>query len=383
MPDGQSQSVQGPDGNLYQFPAGTTKEAAIGYFKKKGIGVKAPSTTPDKSTQGTIGPQKSLYERMKVSAGRVLKDPFNLPEELSGITSGIENYTQTGRAEHPVLSRLGDVAKGAKDFARIGIGTLGLTGGEGFLPEVGAGAAVGLEKAASRLSGKTDPLVKINKLLGAGMREVVPGKTPSTLAEFASNPARGALKAGLDEAKLAKMGPLERNAAIMKAKDAAGQQIDTILELARGQGKTVDIYPAIEKVFDSMTDREMAVKAENALVQLLKEKGVTGPLDKLSPTKVRELQRIIAESDMPKEVSESLRKGFSAATKKAVPEVAEADQHYWDLFNASKGTQKLARQYATKVPENKLRQMIIRGLKGAGLLGAGWEASKYLKNPLP
>jgi hypothetical protein len=33
-----SQPVQGPDGNLYQFPDGTSKEAAIGYFRKKGIG---------------------------------------------------------------------------------------------------------------------------------------------------------------------------------------------------------------------------------------------------------------------------------------------------------------------------------------------------------
>ena len=33
-----SQPIQGPDGNIYQFPDGTDKAAAIGYFKKKGIG---------------------------------------------------------------------------------------------------------------------------------------------------------------------------------------------------------------------------------------------------------------------------------------------------------------------------------------------------------
>lgn len=37
--------VQGPDGNTYQFPDGTDKTAAIGYFKKKGIGAKA-ATSP-------------------------------------------------------------------------------------------------------------------------------------------------------------------------------------------------------------------------------------------------------------------------------------------------------------------------------------------------
>jgi hypothetical protein len=36
--------VQGPDGSTYQFPDGTDKNAAIAYFKKKGIGA-APSST--------------------------------------------------------------------------------------------------------------------------------------------------------------------------------------------------------------------------------------------------------------------------------------------------------------------------------------------------
>jgi hypothetical protein len=38
MADPQQQAVQGPDGNTYQFPSGTTKDQAIAYFKKKGIG---------------------------------------------------------------------------------------------------------------------------------------------------------------------------------------------------------------------------------------------------------------------------------------------------------------------------------------------------------
>lgn len=37
--------VTGPDGQLYHFPTGTTKESAVSYFKKKGIGA-APSSAP-------------------------------------------------------------------------------------------------------------------------------------------------------------------------------------------------------------------------------------------------------------------------------------------------------------------------------------------------
>src|ERR1700730_1625371 len=56
MPNGDtSQATQdfvpvtGPDGKRYRFPSGTTKDSAIAYFKKKGIGA-APSSAPDRST---------------------------------------------------------------------------------------------------------------------------------------------------------------------------------------------------------------------------------------------------------------------------------------------------------------------------------------------
>ena len=38
--------VQGPDGKTYHFPDGTDKAAAIGYFKKKGIGAKKAEVAP-------------------------------------------------------------------------------------------------------------------------------------------------------------------------------------------------------------------------------------------------------------------------------------------------------------------------------------------------
>jgi hypothetical protein len=41
-----------------------------------------------------------------------LKDPF----KAGDITTPIESYTQEGRAEHPILSRVGDVTRGAKEL---------------------------------------------------------------------------------------------------------------------------------------------------------------------------------------------------------------------------------------------------------------------------
>ncbi len=50
--------VRGPDHKVYDFPAGTTKDSAIAYFKKKGIGV-APD--PTKEPDGYIKADTVLY----------------------------------------------------------------------------------------------------------------------------------------------------------------------------------------------------------------------------------------------------------------------------------------------------------------------------------
>ena len=55
MPEGVT--VHGPDGNTYQFPDGTSKEAAIAFFKKKGVG--AP---PDAAAQAHSEMQKTRME---------------------------------------------------------------------------------------------------------------------------------------------------------------------------------------------------------------------------------------------------------------------------------------------------------------------------------
>jgi hypothetical protein len=50
--------VRGPDGKVYDFPAGTTKDSAIAYFKKKGIGV---ASDPNKEPGGYIKTDTVLY----------------------------------------------------------------------------------------------------------------------------------------------------------------------------------------------------------------------------------------------------------------------------------------------------------------------------------
>src|ERR1700677_2915713 len=93
MPDVE---VEGPDGNTYQFPDGTDKNAAIKYFKAKGIGaagaatasappklnVGAPSTQP-MSQQYLVG--GGTPEPLSNTVGRMAHDAVRTQGALSAM----------------------------------------------------------------------------------------------------------------------------------------------------------------------------------------------------------------------------------------------------------------------------------------------------------
>jgi hypothetical protein len=60
--------VNGPDGKLYHFPTGTTKESAVAYFKKKGIGA-APTQTPAVASPATPAKVESSAPSAPASPG--------------------------------------------------------------------------------------------------------------------------------------------------------------------------------------------------------------------------------------------------------------------------------------------------------------------------
>jgi hypothetical protein len=259
------------------------------------------------------------------------------------------------------------------------------------------GAGEGVAKVLNKAFPRIDPLRKINKLLGVSPEEVRPGKVPASLDQFASNPARGAMKVGLDEKKLAAMNPLERNIAISKARDAAGQELDQILKAATASGKKVDIMPGVTKTFQGILDPKLGKMAQTRLMQILQKSGINKPLTQLTPSEAREIQKGLdsfanfsseGEAKSFKDIATQLRRGISEATHKVVPESVEADQLYSDLAGANNATQGEASKYAVSVPENKLRKWIIRGIAtgaGLGTAGAlGYEGARhYSSTPVP
>lgn len=350
-------------------------------------------------------------------------------------THGAPSYLPVGKGQAKEVEkrRLEESLAGAKSGAKFGFETTGamLGGGatagigRGILPFImralatGTGGALGnyaishdptealktggtfaaLEGVGaggkgiwSKLGPKIEPLAKINKLLGVGEAELIPGKTPASLDEFVANPARGASKYGLTEKTLAKMNPIERNAAVMAARDKAGQSLDAVLKQASDSGKTVNVQEVIKDVFGQITDKKVAAKVQDKILDIVARNGINKPLSRLTPSEARSIQRALdkfadfAPSDTAesmKQAATQLRKGISQATRKAVPESAEFDQDYTDLVNASQATQKLVKDFATKVPADKLREWIIKTAIGGTVAGLGYEAGKHFTTPVP
>ena len=89
------------------------------------------------TSAGTIGAAPGVSAgKVLDTAARVVTDPIGLVSDaLDGVTSKIENYTQEGRAEHPIFSRVGDLTRSAKEL---------LTGGQS------AGKPLGTSEGAVR-----------------------------------------------------------------------------------------------------------------------------------------------------------------------------------------------------------------------------------------
>lgn len=118
--------VTGPDGRQYQFPDGTDKAAAIGYFKKKGIGVKAP-TAPQPEAR-TIGNY--------------------LNEGVRGVGRGLENDV-TGVAQalrHPLKTATG-ISDQSRTAYQEGLKEFEQTKGATLPQRTAAAALTGLENA--------------------------------------------------------------------------------------------------------------------------------------------------------------------------------------------------------------------------------------------
>jgi hypothetical protein len=106
-------NVQGPDGKTYGFPKGTTKEAAVAYFKKKNIGVaaKAPPTTQTQPT--TKAPKEPGFLEKGSWSGEIAR----------GVRRGVRDITR----EYPKYAY--EASKPRSELEEKQAGLLGPIGG--------------------------------------------------------------------------------------------------------------------------------------------------------------------------------------------------------------------------------------------------------------
>lgn len=362
---------------------------------------KAPTPPPTFGASPKTPPLVSFDPKKIISpvpGGGIGGSPVGNP--LSVNTSSIENYTQEGRKEHPVLSRVGDVTSGLKELFEGGqaagkpLGTSSgvfnnpVTTAMSLAPGAAEGAAAATN-AASEAMKSGESLARINKILGVGAREVRVGQVPESLDEFASNPARGVVKAGIDEKKLAKMNPVERLKAVTETRNASGAKLDKVLEA--NADKKIDVAKVAGDVFKEIPDPKLLKTATTRWQQIISKAGIdpTKSLSQLTPLEARTVQRELDQfADFAPEgsaqtfrnVATQLRRGISQATRKAIPETAELDQDYGDLAGATSAARRQANKYARTVPVGKMRKMLPY-LAGAA---AGGGAAGYLaKQILP
>jgi hypothetical protein len=164
--DTQSVTVVGPDQRAYSFPAGTTKDAAIAYFKKKGIG-----GTPISDTSSISAREPSVMERI----GNVFTTGVPYFQQKRGDPISQQAVTPEAamspveQQQHPVLTGLGQVAGGltSPGNALMIAGTFGA----GEIPVLGRitlGKLLGAGFSAAMLKGAYDTYPEIRKAADRG-----------------------------------------------------------------------------------------------------------------------------------------------------------------------------------------------------------------------
>lgn len=164
----------------------------------------APPAGSQITSSATIAPAPSTSQRAQsenaADASTLVNSSFPyihpldamgaVQDRIGKLTAPIENYTQEGRAEHPVLSRIGDLTSGAKDLiGKVGPEVSALTGGAAAAeatPQLLEGAGNALNAARAGAARKL-----IQPLVYEG-----PGEAMAD-TRFGQDPARGIQQAGI------------------------------------------------------------------------------------------------------------------------------------------------------------------------------------------
>lgn len=166
MPD---VDVEGPDGKTYSFPDGTDKNAAIKYFRAKGIGVPKPSIPAPAGTPSLASAPGGPSSQPGMSRVRTLTGtPYNpgpLESDVMDLAKGAAKQLADSSAPtiaHRVLQKTGVMSEKSrlypeegslKDAAQGATMMVGLGAPEGLEAEAGASVAMPRGRTVSKPPG--------------------------------------------------------------------------------------------------------------------------------------------------------------------------------------------------------------------------------------
>lgn len=210
--------VQGPDGNTYQFPDGTDKAAAIGYFKKKGIGSKS-AAEPKPALPGGVG-------RFLSSAGSAIT---SVPKAIY--------HAAADAPRNPSEAKLAENVSGALTLKRMLVD-----------PQVDQGKEA------------MDPTKSVPERVGHGLAAVLPAVGPwaAQVGEQVGKQAGSGDYAGA-------AGTLAGNAALYAAPKALGKfkeispegKVNKLTFASKGDAETIkSTLPSVEKAAEKTGARK-------------------------------------------------------------------------------------------------------------------------------
>lgn len=308
--------VQGPDGNIYQFPDGTDKAAAIAYFKKKGIGV--PKTNPasflDRLTQvekpdpaHPWNPREAAKAVGNIGAGglSVLLHPIDTLANIGGVFTAPLEMAEGAKFSDTVP---GQMVKSFKEnpygAVESGVGQAAVMGGaEGTaesIPETGGKVARFLTKTTPK---ETAELVKETRVANEAVvkahadeaQDAVNKQRDMRLNSLKKIREEGAerqtkteeVKAGNKQALKANRQSEEMPAKRQKVYRELQGQIETARETARKVGN--EKYNAVNPVLDPIeADGESMESALDESMQKIKGSETEPPVLKSISKRINE-----------------------------------------------------------------------------------------------
>lgn len=150
----------------------------------------APSGAP---TKQPVADTSSIHATPGVSLGDVAQHVANIPTNavgelsagLNALTDRLSSYTQQGRAEHPILSRVGDLLNNAREL---------LTGGQSAGKPLGTSSGILNNPVTAAMAAAPDVAA-----LAAGGEEMIAGRIAARGAKAAETAAETAPQAIKDE----------------------------------------------------------------------------------------------------------------------------------------------------------------------------------------